>query len=283
MKKKLFISLQRIAPQHWLSRLAGHASNSLYTRWKNYAIQRFVKKYNVDMTTAIETNPLAYPSFNAFFTRKLRADARPITTQIREIACPADGAISQLGTINAGRLIQAKGFDFSVLELLGGDKALAETFAQGQFATIYLAPKDYHRVHMPLSGTLQSMTYIPGKLFSVNQTTAEHIPRLFARNERVVCVFNTQTGPMVVIMVGAFFVASIHTAWAGPVAPQAGCTITTTLYEQSEIRLEKGAEMGHFELGSTVIVLFPKGCMQWDENLQADSVVRMGAAMGHLV
>jgi phosphatidylserine decarboxylase len=282
MRKKLFISLQHCLPQHALSRLAGKLCNSTQTQWKNAAINHFVKAYQVDMSTALEPNPLAYPTFNDFFTRHLKPEARPIADCHNSIVSPADGTISQIGKIAAGRIFQAKGFDFSVLELLGGNAALAETFAQGEFATIYLAPRDYHRVHMPLTGTLRSMTYIPGKLFSVNTTTAESIPRLFARNERVVCVFDTDIGPMAVILVGAFFVASINTVWAGTVAPHTHMQITTTTYQPGEVRLAKGAEMGHFKLGSTAIVLFPEKTMCWDSALHANSPVMMGQGMGSI-
>jgi phosphatidylserine decarboxylase len=280
MKKKIFISLQYILPQYALSRLAGYAMESRCTWWKNWLIQRFIKTYNVDMSCAINSIPTSYPSFNTFFTRELKPDARPIAEGIKQICSPADGTISQIGSIQQGRIIQAKGFDFSVAELLGGDTAAAEQFNEGAFSTIYLAPKDYHRVHMPLTGTLKKMIFVPGQLFSVNDTTAQHVPRLFARNERVVCLFETDAGPMAVVLVGAFFVASIVTSWAGTVAPNSSDTIQTTTYEPGQVRLAKGAEVGYFKLGSTAIVLFPKDTVNWLPSLQAGDSVQMGQAMG---
>lgn len=282
MKKKFFIALQYILPQHKLSRLAHHAMESRCSWWKNFLIQRFIKTYHVDMSEALNPDALSYVSFNAFFIRELKPQARTIAAGNNQICSPADGTVSQIGAIQQGRIIQAKGFDFTVNELIGGDSALTEKFKQGIFTTIYLAPKDYHRVHMPLAGSLRQMIFVPGQLFSVNDTTAQTVPRLFARNERVVFVFETERGPMIVIMVGAFFVASIATPWAGVIAPNSAKTVQTTHYEPNQVTLAKGAELGYFKLGSTAIVLFPQQTAHWFSTIQAGDTVSMGQAIGEL-
>lgn len=283
MKEFLFISLQYCVPQHLLSRLVGKLAASEWPPLKNLFITKFITQYQVNMQEAAEPIPENYPSFNDFFTRALKDGARPIDTEDNSIICPADGVISQLGNIKNGRIFQAKGQNYSLLELLGGDNKTAEAFTDGKFATIYLSPKDYHRVHIPLAGTLRSMSYVPGDLFSVNNTTAENVPRLFARNERAVCIFETDNGPMAVILVGAMIVAGIETPWAGQVAPLKN-TITKTDYQkQAEaIHLNKGDEMGRFKLGSTAIVLFPKDTIEWEQNYQAGSPTVMGQALGKL-
>ncbi len=252
--KIAFIVLQYLLPQQWLSRLAGRLAQCQTPWLKNLLITRFIRHYGVDMAEAADPEPYNYAHFNAFFTRALRPDARPITAEATSLACPADGVISQLGQIRAGRIFQAKGQDYALEQLLGGDTALAEEFAEGSFATIYLAPKDYHRVHMPLDGNLRSMCYVPGKLFSVNQTTAENVQHLFARNERLVTVFDTPAGPMAMVLVGAMIVAGIETVWAGQVAPPSREIRRTAYPLQQTVQLAKGEEMGHFKLGSTVIV-----------------------------
>ena len=284
MKDAIFIALQRIAPQHLISRAAGLLANSTTPLIKNAFIKWFVQRYKVDMSQAQEQNPLAYTHFNAFFTRALRAGARPICSDEGAIVCPADGSISQLGRIEQGRIFQAKGQSYSVLELLGGNHEAADLFAEGDFATVYLSPKDYHRVHMPFAGKLTQMTHVPGELFSVNTVTAAEVPRLFARNERVVCHFDTAQGPMVVVLVGAMIVASIETVWAGLVAPLRRA-IRTTDYtgKKAGIALQKGEEMGRFLLGSTAIVLFPKNTVAWEEGLRATSAVQMGQRLGGLL
>ena len=279
MRDRLFILSQYLLPHHLLSRLAGGLANCTWDWVKNPFINWFVKRYQVDMSQAVEQDPMAYPCFNDFFTRALLPDARPLDTDPRSILCPADGAISQLGSIEHGRVFQAKGQSFSVLELLGGNQQHASLFQGGQFATVYLSPRDYHRVHMPLSGTLREMIHVPGKLFSVNQLTAGNVPELFARNERVVCLFDTEAGPMAVVLVGAMIVASIETAWAGLVAPPTR-QVRSQEYGTSAPQLERGAEMGRFKLGSTAIVLFGPGHAQWDEKLLAGSLVRMGQKLG---
>lgn len=282
MNRNLFIALQRLAPQHLISRAAGLLANTTNPTIKNQFIGWFVDRYKVDMSEALEENPLAYPNFNAFFTRALKPTARPIDGNPTSVVCPADGAISQIGRIEAGRIFQAKGQTFSVQELLGGNAEWANQFAGGSFVTVYLSPRDYHRVHMPLDGTLTHMTYVPGDLFSVNTVTAEEVPRLFARNERVVCHFDTAAGPMVVVLVGAMIVASIETVWDGVVAPLRRRVRTTQYSGAQPISLRKGEEMGRFLLGSTAIVLFPEGAVQWDERLDATHLVRMGEAIGQL-
>lgn len=279
MRDRLFIATQYLLPQHLLSRLAGALANCTWGWVKNPFISWFARRYQVDMSQAVEQNPTAYACFNDFFTRALLPDARPLDQAEHSILCPADGAISQLGRIEHGRIFQAKGQSFSVLELLGGNPEHARQFQGGEFATVYLSPSDYHRVHMPLGGTLREMIHVPGKLFSVNQATAENVPELFARNERVVCLFDTEAGPMAVVLVGAMIVASIETVWAGLVAP-AGRGVRSEQYGGSAPQLERGAEMGRFKLGSTAIVLFGPGQAQWDEQLTAGSLVRMGQKLG---
>lgn len=285
MKDRLFIVSQYLLPQHLLSRLAGCLAECRVSWIKNSFTQWFVKRFNVDMQEAKVEDPTAYAHFNDFFTRELKEGARPICPQADSLVSPADGAISQLGSITDGRIFQAKGHSFSATELLGGDYSLSAPFMGGQFATVYLSPRDYHRVHMPVTGTLREMIYVPGKLFSVNQTTAENVPELFARNERVVCIFDTEYGPMAMVLVGAMIVASIETVWAGLVTPPKR-EIKRIRYDEAArapIRLEKGAEMGRFKLGSTVVLLFGKEQMQWAENLSEQTPVQMGQAMGYRV
>lgn len=283
MNDKLFIRLQHLIPQHGLSRAAGWLASTDNTLLKNTFIKWFAKRYQVDMSFAVEENPLAYACFNDFFTRALKPGARPIDAAANSIVCPADGAISQLGNIIDGRIFQAKGQDYTTLELLGGDEALAAEFADGTFATVYLSPRDYHRVHMPYAGKLRAMVSIPGELFSVNTVTAENVPRLFARNERAVAIFDTDIGPMAVVLVGAMIVAGIETVWDGQIAPFASREIATSLYPYQNITLAKGEEMGRFKLGSTVVVLFAKNKMRWDEKFTALTPTKMGEKMGEKI
>jgi phosphatidylserine decarboxylase len=280
MNDRFFIGLQHLVPQHGLSRAAGWLANAKTPVIKNTFISWFVKRYNVDMSLAQEENPLAYACFNDFFTRELKPDARPINSNADSIVCPADGAISQLGTIKDGRIFQAKGQDYSTVELLGGDETLAAEFTDGTFATVYLSPRDYHRVHMPYGGKLRSMVSVPGELFSVNTVTAENVPRLFARNERAVAIFDTDIGPMAVVLVGAMIVAGIETVWDGEIAPFASREIATSLYPYQNITLEKGDEMGRFKLGSTAVILFANNKIQWDANYIAGTPTKMGELLG---
>jgi phosphatidylserine decarboxylase len=276
----LFIFSQHIAPQHLLSRAAGKVAECEIPAFKNRLISWFIDKYGVNMSEALLSSPNDFKHFNDFFTRELKPGAREIASEEELIISPVDGAISQLGKIDKGQIFQAKGQSFSVVELLGGDIERAEPFMGGDFSTIYLSPKDYHRIHMPCKGTLREMVYIPGRLFSVNPVTAENVPRLFARNERVAAIFDTEFGPMAMVLVGAMIVASIETAWSGLVAPIKR-NVNSTLYgEASNITLEKGQEMGRFKLGSTVVMAFPKGATSFNEALQAGSPVRMGESFG---
>ncbi len=232
------------------------------------------------MAEAADPVPENYACFNDFFTRALKPDARKFPEHENEIACPADGAISQIGNIEQGQIFQAKGHDFSTRELLGGSQEMADLFEDGKFATIYLSPKDYHRVHMPLTGELRQMIYVPGRLFSVSPLTANQIPRLFARNERMVALFETEQGPMAMVMVGAMIVASIETTWAGLVTPPKR-KLQQFNYGHP-VKLGKSEEMGQFKLGSTVILLFGKDMISWDKALQAEEVVRLGQQIGQL-
>lgn len=284
IKQRFFIALQYILPHHRLSRWIGCLARCEQPWFKNALIRWFIKRYQVDMAQAENDNPLAYRHFNDFFTRALKPGARPIDEASNSIACPADGAISQIGAIRHGRIFQAKGHDFSLYELLGGDAERSRPFINGAFTTIYLSPRDYHRVHMPVTGTLKEMVYIPGKLFSVNQTTAENVPELFARNERVACLFDTEFGPMAVVLVGAMIVASIETVWAGEIAPVRP-QVRTFDYSNSPhepIVLNKGDELGRFKLGSTAIVLFGADTTTWLESLKDTTAVHMGQSLGNL-
>lgn len=273
---KFFIMFQHIVPQHVLSRFTGWLAELEHPQWlKNWVIKRFVKQFRVDMTEALEPDPTRYANFNAFFTRPLCAGARPIADA--DIVCPADGAVSQLGAVVGGRIFQAKGQDYSTYELLGGDPEWAARFEGGRFATIYLSPRDYHRVHMPISGRLLGTTYVPGDLYSVNGVTAENVERLFARNERLVCYFETAVGPMAMILVGAMVVAGIETVWSGQVAPPPKTPSKVDMQVAPEaIELAKGQEMGRFKLGSTVILLFGPDAMAWDEQYTAGTPTCLG-------
>ncbi len=278
MKDQLFILSQYIFPHHLLSRLAGHLAECRVRWLKNIFIKLFIRQFNVNMQEALVEDADGYEHFNAFFTRPLKPNARPLDATPNSILTPCDGTVSQLGRIEQGRIFQAKGHSFGLTDLLGGDPALAAPFMGGHFATLYLSPKDYHRIHMPVTGTLRQMVYIPGRIFSVNPLTAENVPELFARNERVVCLFETQYGPMAMVLVGAMIVASIETVWAGLVTPLKR-QLKTFQYDETArqaVVLEKGAEMGRFKLGSTVIVLFGEQYMQWVETLAAQQTVRMG-------
>ncbi len=281
MTVPFFITLQELLPQQQLTRLVGKIAASEKPWLKQLFIDRFIKAYGVNMEEALQSDPKAYRSFNEFFTRPLKPGARPLATAADAVLCPADGVISAIGNIDDDSLIQAKRKRYSATALLGGDAARAALFRDGTFATVYLSPKDYHRVHSPLLGTLREMIYVPGKLYSVNQTTADHIDNLFAINERVVCIFDTQHGPMAVVLVGAMIVAAVETVWAGRVAP--GFTaVTTQRYEQGEVVIAKGGELGRFLLGSTAIMLFGAGMMEWQMDLSNGPGVQMGQQVGRL-
>lgn len=266
---------QYLLPQHALSRLVGKLAASKTPWLKDAFIRRFAARYQVDMSEAAQPDLSQYACFNDFFTRPLKAGARTIDAQADSIVCPADGAVSQLGPITGDQVFQAKGHSFSLTDLLASE-ADAKAFENGHFATIYLSPRDYHRVHMPFTGTLTKSVYVPGDLFSVNTRTAENVPNLFARNERLVAHFDTELGPMVVILVGAMIVASIETVWGG--LEPIGNSIRSS--QPNAVSLDKGAEMGRFLLGSTAIVLFGKDVVQWESHLSAGSSVKMGAILG---
>ncbi|MAR91625.1 MAG: phosphatidylserine decarboxylase [Pseudomonadales bacterium] len=279
--ERLQVLPQYAVPQHLLSRAIGLLAESRWPLVKNAFIRFFLRRYGIDMSLALEENPDNYASFNEFFTRPLKPEVRPITDQ--GIACPADGTMSQLGAIAEDRIFQAKGHDYSLTQLLGGDSDRAAPFRNGQFATVYLAPRDYHRVHMPCAGTLREMVYVPGRLFSVNQLTAGHVPGLFARNERVVAFFDTELGPMAVVLVGAMVVASIETVWAGIVAPpRRRLQYVDYRPRQQAVALDRGEEMGRFRLGSTVIVLFGPDRVRWQPALRPGSRLCMGEQLATL-
>lgn len=282
-KNRAFALLQEFVPQHLLSRLVGKLADCQVKWVKNLFIKTFAKQYKVDMTEAQEEDLEAYSSFNAFFTRALKPSARTVSPDPSKIVCPADGAISQLGDIEHGRIYQAKGHDYTLESLLAGRTSLAEEFADGSFATIYLSPKDYHRVHMPLDGRLREMIYVPGDLFSVNTATTAEVNGLFARNERLICIFDTAVGPMAMVLVGAMIVAGIETVWSGQEAPPVR-KIKSSRYDQtpSPIVLVKGQEMGRFKLGSTVILLFGKDMIDWLDDYQAGSDTRLGKSLAHI-
>jgi phosphatidylserine decarboxylase len=280
--EKLFALGQYVLPQHMLSRLMGSITRCRNSAFKDAMIRSFIKLYGVDMAQAAEPDPTAYGCFNEFFTRALKPETRPIAPEPDAVVCPADGTVSQIGAITEGRIIQAKEKDFSVAELLGGHAEQAELFANGRFATIYLSPRDYHRLHMPLDGTLKEMTHVPGKLFSVNAATTANVPNLFARNERVIALFDTEVGPMALVLVGAIFVASIETVWHGVVTPPTSTTVRTWHYPENPPVLSRGQEMGRFNMGSTIIVLFGDNVVEWEESLVPDSIVRMGQSLARL-
>lgn len=274
----LFVWLQRLLPQHHLSRWVGHLARSQSPMLKNFLIARFIKHFHVTLDEALIENANDFDSFNAFFTRALKPDARPLADQ--QVVSPADGSISQIGHIRGSDLLQAKGQYFSLHDLLGGDARLTSEFINGSFATIYLSPSDYHRVHMPATGTLRCSRYVPGALFSVNNATANQVPGLFAKNERLVCIFDTDIGPMAVILVGAMIVAAIETVFAGQVTPLPKQVQHQDYGQREPLTLQKGAELGRFSLGSTAIVLFGEDQCRWLKGLAAGDSIKMGAAMG---
>ncbi|MEO0443012.1 MAG: archaetidylserine decarboxylase [Pseudomonadota bacterium] len=282
MQTAIFILFQYIVPKRLLSRLADKLAECQVPWFKDRLIRWFIRQYQVDMSIASNPDPHSYRHFNDFFTRALATGKRPIAAGENTICCPADGRISQIRRIQQGRIFQAKGQEYSLLELVGADSTVADQFQGGSFATLYLSPKDYHRVHIPLDGTLEQMMHIPGELFSVNDTSAKHVPRLFARNERVLCIFATKAGPMAVIMVGAMIVASIETVWSGLITPQKKQVRTWCYRKAHPLKFNKGDEIGRFKLGSTVIVLFGKEMTTWSEQLSAGSTVKMGQAIGNI-
>ena len=278
---RLSVLVQYLLPHRALSRLVYWATRRTWRPWKNFLIGRVVKAYAVDMSQAEQTDAFAFASFNAFFTRALKSGARPLPADANAIACPADGRVSQFGLIRDDRIFQAKGQDFSAAELLG-DETAASPFANGNFITVYLSPRDYHRVHMPLAGSLRETLHIPGRLFSVAPFAVEAVPRLFARNERLVCHFEGESGPFAVIMVGAMLVSGVETVWSGVEIPPYSNSIVRRDWRGKGIRLDRGAELGRFNMGSTVIVLLPAGTTALDKGLSAQLPVLMGQSIGRI-
>lgn len=284
MSDQAFALLQNLLPKHLLSR-AMYALMRQRGQWlRTNSIKLFLKNYRVDMSEAVEANPYAYDSFNAFFTRALKPQVRPIDADPQSIVSPVDGTVSQCGEIRGDLLIQAKGHDYSLLALLGGDAELAQRYQGGQFACIYLAPYNYHRMHMPLDGRVHRTLYVPGELFSVNAATARSVPGLFARNERVVCDFSGTRGHFNMVFIGALFVGSIETVWAGEINPpprRRGGALSVASGLGTD--LKKGAEAGRFNMGSTVVLLFEPGKMQWHSHMQSGATLRMGQRIGMLL
>lgn len=276
--QRLFVATQHVLPHHLLSRVVYVVVRWPWRPWKNLLIQVIARAFSIDTSEARRAVPTGYRTFNDFFTRELVDGARPIAPHGR-VASPCDGAISELGPIAGDRLLQAKGRHYRVGDLLGQPDA-AEAFAGGQFITLYLAPYDYHRVHMPIAGRLLDTTYVPGRLFSVSPLTTRRIPDLFARNERLVCRFSTELGELAVVLVGAMLVSAIETVWDGELTRHR--TIHRESWRESDVRLDRGAELGRFNMGSTVILLFPEGTVRWDAGLGPEHRVRMGQALGEI-
>ncbi|HEY1091827.1 MAG TPA: archaetidylserine decarboxylase [Burkholderiaceae bacterium] len=277
MSDSIKVLPQYLMPKQAMTRLAGRLAAAKLGGFTSWVIRRFVQRYKVNMAEAAEPDILAYKTFNDFFTRALKPGARPLA-QARMV-CPVDGAISQFGRIEEGRIFQAKGHSYTSTELVGGDPQLAARFADGQFATLYLSPRDYHRIHMPATGRLTRMIHVPGDLFSVNPTTARGVPRLFARNERVVCVFEGEAGPFVMVLVGATIVGSMATVWHGQVNPPRPGVTRDWRYDDQNITLQQGEEMGRFLLGSTVVMLLPKAPTTFNSRWQPGGAIRLGELM----
>ena len=279
MSDSLAVMVQYLAPKRALTVFGGWVAGGRWGAVTTGIIRWFIKRYNVNMAEAANADVTSYETFNAFFTRALKPGARPLASAA--YICPVDGAISQYGAIDADQIFQAKGHQYSTTALVGGDAALAAQFQDGAFATIYLSPRDYHRIHMPCDGTLRRMIYVPGDLFSVNPTTARGVPGLFARNERVVCVFDSARGPFVLTLVGATIVGSMATVWHGQVNPPRSPQICEWQYEAGQVALKQGDEMGRFLLGSTVVLLFPKETLQFNAQWSAAKPVVLGEVMGN--
>lgn len=277
MSDRLFVLSQYVMPKLALTRLAGWGASARGGALTTAFIRWFIGRYGVNMAEAANPDPAAYPTFNEFFTRPLKAGARPLATA--DWVCPVDGAISQFGPIRKDQIYQAKGHAYSTTALVGGDAALAARFEDGHFATLYLSPKDYHRIHMPAGGRLARMIHVPGDLFSVNPATAQGVPGLFARNERVVCVFESPRGPFVMVLVGATVVGSMATTWHGVVNPPRPGTVRDWRYDQQPVDFKQGDEMGRFLLGSTVVMLFPKGDLRFNPQWAPTRPIRMGEVM----
>jgi len=281
---KFRVLIQYLLPHRILSHLIAQLAKCRCTWFKNLIIDWFIKYYKIDLSDLAKTDPHQYESFNAFFTRALKSEARPITKDENKIICSIDGYVSQIGIIENDQLIQAKGYKFDVKTLLSNVmKNYFLTFTDGNFINLYLSPRDYHRIHMPCDGKLISMAHIPGKLFSVNPLTVNSVPNIYTRNERVVTIFETKFGTMAMILVGAMLVASIVTVWAGEVTPPTKKTIQFYDYKDQNIELKRGTEMGRFQFGSTVILLFPKNTLQWENSLHPGDSIKMGQQLGSSV
>ncbi|MDX9844400.1 MAG: archaetidylserine decarboxylase [Aquabacterium sp.] len=277
MSDRLFVLSQYVLPKQALTALAGVGASARGGALTTRFIRWFVGRYGVNMAEAANPDIASYPTFNEFFSRPLKPGARPLADA--DLISPVDGAISQFGPIRRDQIFQAKGHDYSTTTLVGGDAQLAQRFEDGHFATLYLSPKDYHRIHMPCDGRLTRMIYVPGDLFSVNPATARGVPGLFARNERVVCVFESKQGPFVLTLVGATIVGSMATVWHGVVNPPRSKQVREWRYDDQQIVLKKGEEMGRFLLGSTVVMLFPKGDLRFNPAWVPAGAIRMGEAM----
>lgn len=282
-RQRLFNLLQSCLPQHLLSKLMCAATRWRWRPWKNFQIKWFIKQFGVNMQEAVHPAADDYDCFNDFFTRALKTEARPLASDENALVSPVDGIVSQAGEIHKDSIIQAKGHSFTVEALLAGNKDLARQFTAGSFATLYLSPRDYHRVHMPCAGRLQRMIHVPGRRFAVNQTSVTGINNLFARNERLINLFDTDIGPMALIMVGALFVGSMQTAWTDTLAAKSAGEPHDYDYRNARISLERGEEMGRFNMGSTVILLFPRGCMQWNSSMLPGQRVCMGELIGSMI
>lgn len=287
MFNQVKIALQYLLPKQRLTQLAGWAAEKNAGALTHWVIRLFARHYGINMQEAQKSDLSAYASFNEFFTRPLKHSARPIDFAHNSLCLPADGMISQIGPLRDDLLLQAKGHYYSLDALLAGQTEWVRRFRHGAFATTYLSPRDYHRVHMPCDGTLREMIYVPGELFSVNPLTAENVPGLFARNERVICLFDTDAGPMAQILVGATIVGSIETVWAGTITPPRSGELQRWTYpaagDEQAIHLTKGQEMGRFKLGSTVINLFPEGSVAFECTLQQGVTTRMGERFARLL
>lgn len=277
----MHIQLQKIVPQHTISRLMGVLARCKISALKNAAIKKFISHYHVNMEEAAISDYKQYAHFNAFFTRHLKSGIRLAPADPTAIVSPVDGCISQIGNIEGDRLLQAKGHEYTLTALLGGDVALAKSFEEGRFLTAYLSPRDYHRIHMPIAGKLTRMIHVPGNLFSVNPKTVLGVEELFVRNERVISLFETSLGKLALIAVGAIVVGSIATRWQGVVTPPSRKQITEWNYLDQNIVYDRGEEMGYFELGSTIIVLFQSGAMDWDSTLVADKPLKLNQPIGY--
>jgi phosphatidylserine decarboxylase len=281
VRNQLKVLPQYLIPKQAITALAGKLASAKAGKLTTAVIAWFVKRYQVNMDEAAEPNIAAYESFNAFFTRPLKKGARRISKA--DFISPVDGAISQFGDIKADQIYQAKGHQYSTLAMLAGDAKLAKQFENGHFATLYLSPKDYHRIHMPCAATLKSMTYVPGDLFSVNPLTAQNVPGLFARNERVICEFDSIHGTFVLILVGATIVGSMATTWHGAVNPPRVGRVTTWTYEDQTIEFKQGEEMGRFLLGSTVVMIFPKDTLKFNSNWKPTKSIQLGEKMASAI